>query len=65
MRALTPESKASIDTMPVIDMLSRWRFAPIGAFQTGDPYSDYFQKVMQEKRAENPGEWVRASKALS
>lgn len=34
----------------------------IGAFQNGDPYTEYFQQVMARKRAEDPAGWIQASK---
>jgi len=55
----------AVRDLSLYEMLRAWRYAPIGAFQTGDPYSEFFQQNMYEKREANPGAWVAASKALS
>ncbi len=62
---LSAEEKAEIDAMSIKAMLSRWRFAPIGTFQTGAPYTEYFKQSMSAKREADPAAWTRASKELS
>ena len=61
---MTDEEKARIDRMSLYDMLYRWRFSPIGSFQDSDPKSDYFIKVMQERREADPAAWTAVSKAV-
>jgi hypothetical protein len=61
---LSDEKKASIDGMTLYEMLDKWRNSPLGTFQTGDPYTEYFQKIMLEKRAADPAAWTQASKDL-
>jgi len=62
---MTAEEKAWIDNASIYELLRRWRFSPIG-----DPYfqekerTNYFQKVMGEKRSADNDAWVRASKDL-
>lgn len=65
MHELTDAEKQAIDNMSPLEMLSQWRYAPMGTFQHNDPWSDYFIASMNEKRCINPGAWVAASKALS
>lgn len=60
---LSQEQKDAIDAMSLRDMLSDWRYAPSGAFPNG-PYTEYFQKVMYEKKAADPAGWTRASKEV-
>ena len=63
---LTPEMKDQIDKMDYVAMLRAWRFSPSGdpLFQGGDA-SDYFQKVMTEKREALPiGGHTAASKLI-
>lgn len=62
---LSSKQKDSIDSMSLREMFREWKFSPIGTFQTGDPYTKYFQKVMLEKREKNNDEWVSASKSFS
>lgn len=57
--------KAWIDNASYEQLLSRWRFAPVGdpVFQ-GDT-GDYYAKVMREKKEQVGGaEHVRISKAI-
>jgi hypothetical protein len=61
---LTPARKAQIDNMTLEDLLRHWRFAPVGAFEMGDPTSDYFANRMYELKSEQPGAWTAASKRL-
>lgn len=62
---LSASDKESIENMSYVSMLQQWRYAPIGAFQNGDPYTEYFKKVMLEKKAADPAAAVEASKLLS
>ena len=61
---MTPEQKKWIDEATYEDLLRRNRFAPIGDPMFRGDTGDYYSKVMNEKRAANPGEHVRASKAI-
>ena len=61
---LTPENKALIDKMSYTQLLNKWRFAP-----SGDPWfqgetGEYWGDRMNEKRNENPGAAVQASKDI-
>ena len=62
---LTPENKARIDNMSHYDLLSRWRFAPMGDPWFQGETGKYWGERMAEKRDENPGQAVANSKALS
>lgn len=62
---LNNQEKAEVDSMTLLEMLREWRNAPIGRFQNGDPWTDYFIKVMGEKREADPAGWTAASKRLS
>ena len=58
------EMKRWIDTATYEELLSKWRFAV-----AGDPFFQgeigaYYAKVMAERRAADPDEHVRASKAI-
>ena len=64
MPELNDETRAKIDAMSPFEMLRRWRFAPVGSFQTGDPWTEYFMEVMEKSRKADPDAWVRASKEL-
>jgi len=61
----TEEMKKEIDSRSYEDLLSKWRYAPIG-----DPYfqgevGEYYSKVMAEKRAEvGHNAAVAASKSI-
>jgi|GEM_PF-4700357 len=62
---MSDDFEAEIDAMSLFAMLAEWRNAPLGRFQDGDPRTEYFQKVMLEKRDADPGGWTAASKELS
>lgn len=47
---LTEEWKQQIDNMSYRDMLTRWRFAPVGDPMFQGETGDYFTKVMFEKK---------------
>lgn len=61
---LTDEARKQIDDMTIEDMLRKWRTAPLGTFQHGDPWSDYFIKLMSERRKADPAAWTAASKSI-
>ena len=56
--------KEWIDNATYQQLLSKWRFAPAGSSWFQGETGAYFQKVMAEKKAQNPGAAVRASKNL-
>mgnify|MGYP003394873402 CR=1 FL=1 len=63
---MTSEEKAWIDGATYEQLLSRWRFQPVGTstWFTGET-GEYFATVMKTKRAEvGNAEHVRASKHL-
>lgn len=64
MAELLSEEKEKIDNMPMSDMLAMWRFAPIGTFRVDEPWTEYFMKVMKEKKRINPEGFVQDSKEL-
>jgi len=59
------EMKAWIDKASYEQLLSRWRFAPVGSpFFTGE-VGEYYTKKMAEKRSEvGDSEHVRTSKSI-
>jgi hypothetical protein len=61
---LTPERKAHIDSLSYEQLLSRWRFAPVGDPWFTDETGDYWRKRMGELREKDPGEAVAASKRI-
>ena len=63
---MTPEEKAWIDSASYIQLLAKWRFAPVGdRYFCGDKErSDYFIKRMSELRNADPAAAVAASKEL-
>lgn len=62
---LTPDLKKVIDAKSHYELLSRWRFAPVGDEMFQGESGEYWGKRMDEKRAEDPGQAVANSKALS
>jgi len=60
-----PEYEKRIDAMSLDEMLHKWRFAPLGTFQVGDPETEYFQVRLFQLRDEDPARWVASSKAAS
>jgi len=61
---MTPEQKAWIDGASYEQLLRHFRFA-----ESGDPMfqgeaGTYYAEVMGRRRHEDPGEHVRASKAI-
>ena len=67
MMDLTPQNKAAIDALSYEELLSEWRFAPVGHRMFQGETGVYWGQRMAEKRAEPNGEerHVAASKALS
>ncbi len=62
---LTDKLKKEIDGMSYESMLSKWRFAPIGAPIFQDESGVYFTEAMKLKRDSTPHEeQVAASKSL-
>ena len=60
---LTPEVKRSIDALSYEQLLSRWRFAPIGDRMFQGETGDYWRKRMTELK--NSGaDHVAASKRI-
>ena len=59
------EMKAWIDAAGYEQLLSRWRFAPVGSPWFQGEIGDYYQKVMGEKRhAVGHAAHVSASKSI-
>lgn len=61
---LTPDLKTVINAKSHYELLSRWRFAPVGDTMFKGESGKYWGERMAEKRAENPGQAVANSKAL-
>lgn len=61
---LTDELKARIDGMDYETLLRKWRTAPVGDPMFQDESAEYFEKRMNELRAADPIEAVRASKSV-
>lgn len=63
---LTPERKQHIDGLSYDQLLSRWRFAPVGDKWFQGETGDYWGKRMAELRAQpgGDGRHVAASKSL-
>ena len=63
---LTPECKATIDSMSYQDLLSQWRFSPIGDPMFQEESGEYFAERMKQLRAEPGGDvgHTAASKAI-
>lgn len=61
---LTYAEKAAVDRLTLAQMLSEWRFAPVGAFNQGGR-SRYFSSEMFNRKEQNPAAWTAASKELS
>ncbi len=60
---LTPENKATIDRMSYENLLSRWRFAPVGDPWFQGETGDYWSERMRELR-EQGADHVGASKKI-
>ena len=61
---LTPDLKTVIDAKSHYELLSRWRFAPVGDEMMQGESGEYWSKRMDEKKAEDSGQAVANSKAL-
>ena len=61
---LTPERKATIDGMSSMQLLERWRFAPIGDPWFQGETGEYWGKRISELRKQNEAAHVAASKTL-
>ena len=64
---MTAEEKKWIDDATIAQLLSKWRFAPIGDGYFCDDVdrTEYFKKVMKEKREADLEAYTHASKSLS
>jgi hypothetical protein len=60
---LTPKNKAHIDSLSYEQLLSHWRFAPVGDPWFQGETGDYWKKRMSELRAQG-ADHVGASKRL-
>ena len=60
---LTPENKAHIDSLSYEQLLSRWRFAPLGDPWFQGETGDYWSKRMKELR-EAGADHAQASKKI-
>jgi len=59
------EMKQWIDNTSYEQLLSRWRFAPVGDLMFQGEIGDYYAEVMNKKREEvGNEEHVRASKSI-
>jgi len=63
---LTPKLKSEIDAMSYGQMLSQWRFAPVGDPMFAGESGEYFGRRMKELRNQPSGNatHVAASKAI-
>ena len=62
---MTDELKRWIDGASYEELLSRWRFAPVGSPLFAGDTGDYYSEVMAAKRKEvGNDEHVRASKSI-
>jgi hypothetical protein len=59
---VTPEQKKWIDEASYEQLLSHWRFAPVGDKLFVGECGEYYQKVMSQKRKE--ADHVAASKGI-
>ena len=62
---MNEKTRKYIDGLTLDQLLSKWRFAPIGDPMLQGETGDYFSKVMSEKRkAAGDGAWTAASKSV-
>lgn len=62
---LTEQLKKEIDNMTYEQMLSRWRFAPVGDLMFTEESGKYFSEIMGKKKNQlSHQEQVRISKDL-
>jgi hypothetical protein len=60
----TTERKKWIDTASYAQLLSKWRFEPIGSPWFAGEVGKYFADKISAKRNAGPDEAIRASKSL-
>lgn len=60
----TDEMRAWIDAASYEELLRHWRSAPAGDPFFAGEIGRYYSQRMAEKRAQDPAEHVRASKAI-
>jgi hypothetical protein len=61
---MTEEQKAWIDSASHEQLLSKWRFAPLGDPMFQGESGDYYAEALAKKRTEDPERHVRASKSI-
>lgn len=61
---LTADNKKHIDNLTYEQLLSRWRFAPIGDPWFQGETGDYWGERMSELRSADNAQHVRASKKI-
>lgn len=62
---MTSEQRKWIDNASYVNLLRRWREAPVGDLMFLNDTGRYYEKVLKEKRAEvGNAEHVRVSKAI-
>ena len=65
MNKMTKEQKEWIDNANYYDLLSKWRFAPIGDEMFQGKTGLYYGKIMNKRRDEvSPAEHTAISKAI-
>jgi hypothetical protein len=64
MNSLTPEQKADIDAKSYEELLTSWRFAPVGDPRFAGAYGEYWRLRMIELRDADPASAVMASKRI-
>lgn len=58
------EDKKWIDNASYEQLLSRWRFSPVGDSIFLDDTGEYYATVMRQKREEDNAEHVNVSKSI-
>lgn len=61
---MTDEQKAWIDNASIMELLRKWRHAPVGDPSFQGDVGDYYQEVMTAKRSADNAAWVAASKSI-
>lgn len=61
---IDPQLKTWIDNATIEELLKCWRFSPAGNPLFNGETGEYYSKVMNEKRAADPGEYTAASKRI-
>ena len=63
--AIPAEMKRWIDTASYQQLLSRWRFAPVGSPWFRGAVGEYYSEIMAKRKAElEPGEHAATSKRI-